>query len=227
MAEMCLELRKEIAGAHEAYIRFATHNGANLILFLASTTIAWLGCFLLLGQNLANGTVRDQPPRDRDGEITSVQDWLAISGMTKPLLAQKWKCNGPNVPKETLVKTVKSNLVELRARRCRVHGRRGSAAPLSKPGLTAVANTAAPHQTFEGGRTYTPLAQQMERSDPEKSLVQTVVSNPLVEHRARRSSGDGDVRTLMSDHDVHTLLVERLAAAEERSTICQAEMRRR
>ena len=55
--------------------------------------------------------------------------------------------------------------------------------------------------------------------------MQTVVSYPLVEHRARRSSDD-DVRTL-SDDDVHTLLVERLAAAEERNTTCQAEMRRR
>ena len=88
----------------------------------------------------------------------------------------------------------------------------------SKPGPTTVANTAAPHQTAEGRRTYTPLVQQRECGDlDEESLVQTVVSYPLVEHRARRSSDD----------EVRTLLVKRLAAAEERSTICQAEMRRR
>ena len=91
--------------------------------------------------------------------------------MAQPL-AQKWECNGSNVPKETLVTAVKRNLVELRTRHGRVHGRRGrSAAPPSKPDLTAVVNTAAPHQTFERGRTHTPLTQQRERTDPEKSLV--------------------------------------------------------
>ena len=127
-------------------------------------------------------------------------------------------CSGSNVYKETLVKTVERNLLEHRARHSdRMKGRRGSVASPSKPGPTTVANTAAPHQTAEGGRTYTPLAQQRECGDLEESLVQTVVSYPLVEHRARRSS----------DNEVRTLLVKRLAAAEERSTICQAEMRRR
>ena len=79
-------------------------------------------------------------------------------------------CSGSNVPKETLVKTVESNLLEHRVRHDRVHGRRGSAAPPRKPGLTAVANTAAPHQAFDGGRTYALLAQQRERSDPEEIL---------------------------------------------------------
>ena len=128
-------------------------------------------------------------------------------------------CSGSNVHKETLVKTVERNLLEHRARHSdRMKGRRGSVASPSKPGPTTVANTAAPHQTAEGRRTYTPLVQQRECGDlDEESLVQTVVSYPLVEHRARRSSDD----------EVRTLLVKRLAAAEERSTICQAEMRRR
>ena len=179
MAEMYLKLREEVVGAHEAFMRCATRNGANLILSGLYDRLA-----RLLGHNLANGTVRDHTLRDRDGEIISVQDWLAISGMTQPL-AQKCECNGSNVSKDTLVKTFKSNLVELRARHGRVHGRRGSAAPPSKPDLTAVANTAALHQTSEGGRTYTPFAQQRERSDPEEPLVQTVVSYPLVEHRVQ------------------------------------------
>ena len=51
----------------------------------------------------------------------------------------------------------------------------------------------------------------------ELELAQTVVEYPPVEHCALLSSDD-DVRTL-SDEDVHTLLVERLAASEERSTI--------
>ena len=58
-----------------------------------------------------------------------------------------------------------------------------------------------------------PLAQKWERSDLEESLVQTIVSYPLVEHGARRSSDD-EVR-ILSDGGAHTLLVERLAAAQE------------
>ena len=166
MAEMCLELREEIVGAaHEAYIRCAKCNGANLILSGLYDRLARLLEHSLLKE-------RDHIPINCFGnsEIISVQDWLAISGMTQPL-AQKWECNGSNVPKETVVNTVRNSLVELRARHDRVHGRRGSAAPPSKPGRTAVVNTAVPHQTFEGGRTYTPLVQQRERSDCEESLV--------------------------------------------------------
>ena len=90
MAEMCLKLREDFWGAHEACIRCATHNGANLILSGLYDRLA-----RLLGQNLANGTVRDHPPRNRFGnsKIASVQDWLAISGMPQPLV-QKWECYG-------------------------------------------------------------------------------------------------------------------------------------
>ena len=80
MAEMCLELREGNFGAHEAYIRCATRNGAYLILPGLYDRLD-----RLLGHRLANGTVRDHTLRDRDGEIISVQDWLAISGMTQPL----------------------------------------------------------------------------------------------------------------------------------------------
>ena len=105
-----------------------------------------------------------------NGESISVQNWLAISGLTQPL-AQKRGCNGSNMSKEILMKIARSNPAELHARQDRVHGRRGSAAPPSTPGLTAVVNTAAPHQTFDGGSAHTPLAQQMERIDPEQSSV--------------------------------------------------------
>ena len=210
MAEMCLDLREEIVGVHEAYRRCVTYNDANPIL---------PGLYNRLAQLLGHSVlaVRDHTPRDRDGEIISVQDWLATIGETQPL-AQKRECDGSNAAKETLVKTVESNLVEHHARHSgSMQSRQGSAAPPHKHGLAAVASTAAHQQTVEGGRIHTPLAQQRESDDLEEPLVQTIVSYPLVEHRARRSSKD----------DVHTLLVRRLAAAEERSTICQAEMRRR
>ena len=90
--------------------------------------------------------------------------------------------------------------------------------PPSKPGLTAVANTAAPHHTFEGGSSRTSPARQMERVDPDLSSVQTY----LVKHCAL---SDDEARAL-SDEDVRTLLDERQAASEERSTIWQAELRR-
>ena len=63
IADMCLES----VGAHEAYIRCATRNGANLILSDLYDRLA-----RLLGHNLANGTARDHTSRDRDGEIISV-----------------------------------------------------------------------------------------------------------------------------------------------------------
>ena len=172
--------------------------------FLAST-IAWLGCL---------GTVclvraRPHPqkiPRNRFGnnEVISVQDWLATRGVPQPL-AQRWGRNGSNVSKETVVKTVQSNLMELRARHDREYGHRGSAMPPSELGLTAAANTAAPHHTFEGGSARTPPARRrMERIDPDQSLAQTY----LVKHCAL---SDDEARTL-SDEDVHTLLTGRLAA---------------
>ena len=74
---MCLELREEIVGAHKAYIRCATRNGAYLILPGLYDRLAWL-----FGHNLANGTVRDHTSKDRDGKIISVQDWLATIGET-------------------------------------------------------------------------------------------------------------------------------------------------
>ena len=202
-------LREEIVGAHEVYGRCVTHNDAIPILPGLDDRLARLLAWAQSGELYS---ARDQTPRDRDGEIISVQDWLATIGETQPL-AQKRGRDGPNVSKETLVKTVKRNpLVEHRAWRSdRTQGRQGSAALPSEPGLTAEANTAAPHQTFEGVRTYTPLAQQRESGKLEESLVKTVMSYPLVEqHRARRSSDD----------DVGTLLAKRLAAAEERNTIC-------
>ena len=143
MAERCLKLHNEIDGAHGAYVRCAKRNGANLILSGLYGRLAWLLVNSLLGE-------RDHTPRNRFGnnEVISVQDWLATRGVPQSL-AQRWGRNGSNVSKETVVKTVQSNLMELRARHGRVHGRRGSAMPPNKPGLTAVANTAAPRQTFE------------------------------------------------------------------------------
>ena len=115
---------------------------------------AWLGC---LGTVWQMAQCEITPPEIATAKSSQSKDWLAIIGETQPL-AQQRVCSGSNVPKETLAKTVKSNLVELRARHDRVHGRRGGAAPTSKPGLSAEVNTTAPHQTFKGRRTYTPLA---------------------------------------------------------------------
>ena len=101
MAEMCLKLHEEIDGAHEACIRCAEHNGANLILSGLYDRLARLLGGSLLGE-------RDHTPRNRfgNGEVILVRDWLAISSMAQ-LLAQKWECNFSNVSKETLVTTVK------------------------------------------------------------------------------------------------------------------------
>ena len=173
MAELCLELREEIAGAHGVYRRCATHPSWPL---RSPGSVAWA--------QFGEWHSARSHPQNRDGESISVLAWLAVIGETQPL-TQKRVCSGSNVPKETLVKVIERNLVEHRARHNdRMKGHRGSAASPSKPGPTAVANTAAPHQTAEGGRTYTPLAQQRECGDLEESLVQTVVSYPLVEHRA-------------------------------------------
>ena len=104
----------------------------------------------LLGNSLLRE--RDHPSRRLDrnyrftNEVISVQEWIAIDGMTQPL-AQRCERNGSNVPKETVVETVRNNLAELRARHDCVHGLPGGVTPPSKPGLTAVANEAAPHQT--------------------------------------------------------------------------------
>ena len=94
MAEVCLKLHEEIDGAHEAYVRCAKRNGANLILSGLYDRPARLRGDSLLDK-------RDHTPRNRFGsnEIISVQDWPAIGGMTQPLV-QKWECNGSNVPKE-------------------------------------------------------------------------------------------------------------------------------
>ena len=75
MAEMCLELREEIVGAHGAYVRCATRNGANFILPGLYDRLA-----RLLGHNMANGIVRDHPPpRDRDGEsYLSARLWCGV-----------------------------------------------------------------------------------------------------------------------------------------------------
>ena len=120
MAERCLELHEEIEGAHEAYMRCAKRDAANLILSDLHDRLA-----RLLGNSLLRE--RDHTPREMDhnfrctGEITPVQEWMAIAGMTQPL-AQRCERNGSIMPKETVVKTARSNLAELRARRNDEHG---------------------------------------------------------------------------------------------------------
>ena len=97
MAERCLELHKEIAGAHEAYMRCAKRDAANLILSDLHDRLA-----RLLGNSLLRE--RDHTPREMDhnfrctGEIIPVQEWMAIAGMTQPL-AQRCERNGSIVPK--------------------------------------------------------------------------------------------------------------------------------
>ena len=77
MAEKCLELHEEIDGAHEAYIRCAKRNAANLILSGLHDRLARLLGNSLLGE-------RDHTPRRMDrnyrftNEVISVQEWIAI-----------------------------------------------------------------------------------------------------------------------------------------------------
>ena len=127
MAERCLELHEEIEGTHEAYMRCAKRNAANLILSDPHGRLS-----RLLGNSLLRA--RDHTPREMDrifrctGEIIPVQEWMAIAGMTQPL-AQRCERNGPIVPKETVVDSVRNNLSELRARRNDARPFRGRDAP--------------------------------------------------------------------------------------------------
>ena len=101
-AEQCLELHERIESAHEVYQRYAKRNAANFILSDLHDDLA-----RLLGNRLLDE--RDHTPIERDlnfrytGEIISVQEWMAIAGMTQPL-AQRCECNGSIVPKETVVR---------------------------------------------------------------------------------------------------------------------------
>ena len=141
IAERCSELREEIVGAHEVYRRYATHNNKHFLLL-----DLYDGLARLFGGSLASSTALDYAPRDSGGNIISVQDWVAFRiSITKPLAWEREIV----VFKKPLVKTVESNsLDEHRARRRdRMQGGLGSATLPSEPGLAAVANEAAPHQT--------------------------------------------------------------------------------
>ena len=136
-----MELHEEIDGAYEAYIRRAKRNAANPILPGLHDRLAQL-----LGNSLLGD--RDHTPRRMDrnyrftNEVIPIQEWIVIYGITQPL-AQRWERNGSNVPKETVVETVRNNLAELRARHDYEYGLSGGVMRPSEPGPTAVANEAA------------------------------------------------------------------------------------
>ena len=85
MAEKFLELHEEVEGAHEAYIRCAKRDAANLILSGLHDRLARF----LLGNSLFGE--RDHTPRRMDrnyrftNEAIPVQERIAIDGMTQPL----------------------------------------------------------------------------------------------------------------------------------------------
>ena len=105
MAEMCLELREEIVGAHGAYVRCATRNGANFILPGLYDRLA-----RLLGHNMANGIVRDHPPPEiATAKVISVQDFGVASSFPSNVLHAAIEHGGLGVPK-LLDETTKTRL---------------------------------------------------------------------------------------------------------------------